>query len=346
MKNLLEGNDKSVITRLVNKIISGEFEDFHVRELLIELRDYSDKDSQLRELAHFIAHPRGRDQGNFVDYIFSYSQEVIFIWEYLMNNKHFDLYKPFPIYILNSIYNKINTIDRMVLQNEYNFTPYKLIEEINKHIIVDENANTAFLTSDAFPKLNNVILYCLNQFGIQKELIDQNLIIDDIIKTLKNNDILFDENEFKKMSNNIMLCILLLLHLKTLQIDKKSKEELPYCSILFDKRINNKDEQYLGLYGILNLPEGDELKIAFPIISTNLLLSEYCDDYLLDNIINSKKNDEITCPLEFNNFKLSYSSKSKKDIKNAIIFVLKIIGNEKRRLEIFSFKDSKNHKIP
>jgi len=115
---------------------------------------------------------------------------------------------------------------------------------------------------------------------------------------------------------------------------------------LFDKRINNIDEQHLGLYGILNLPEGDELKIAFPIISTNLLLSEYCDDYLLNDIINSKTNNEITCPLEFNKFKLSYSSKSKKEIKNAIIFILRQTENIKCRLEIFSLKDSNKHKMP
>ena len=79
-------------------------------------------------------------------------------------------------------------------------------------------------------------------------------VVNDIIKTLKSNDIIFNENEFKKMSNNIMLCILLLLHLKTLQIDKNSNEEFPYCSILFNKLRNNIDELYLGLYGILNSP--------------------------------------------------------------------------------------------
>jgi len=346
MKYLPEGYNKSVITRLTNKIMSGDFNDLNVRELLIELRDYSDKNSLFRELAHFLAHPtEGRKQGKFVDYIISYSKEVKFVWEYRLYKKQFDLYKPFPKYILNCIYNKINTIDKMKLQNKFNMTPHKLKKEINKHIIEDEKTNMVFITPNTFPKLHNVIIYCLSQIGIQKELLDQNIIIDDIIRTLKNNDISFNESEFKKMSDKIMLCILLLLHLSPLQINKNSNEEIPYCSILFDRLGNNINGSHLGLYGILNSPEGDEIKIAFPIISTNLLLSEYCDDNLLNDIMSSNQNNEITCPLEFNNFKLSYSSKSKKKIKNAVIFILRDMGNQKFRLEIFSLKDSTKHKV-
>jgi hypothetical protein len=343
MSNLPEGNEKSVITRLVNKIVSGDFEDLTVRELLFELRDYSDKKSLFRELAHFIAHPE-RDQGKFVEYIISYSQEIKFIWEFMYHKKPFDLHKPFPIYILDCIYKKIDKIDKTELQNKFNFTPHKLKKEINKHIIKDKNTNTAYLMNSAAPELYNVIFYCLSKFGIQKEILDQDVIINDIIKTLKSNDILFNENEFKKMSNKIMLCILLLLHLKTLQVDKNSNEELPYCSILFDQIGNKRKELYLGLYGILNSPEYDTIKITFPIISTNLLLTEYCDNQLLKDIMNSHHNNEITCPLEFNNFKLSYSSKSKKNIKNAIIFIIRDRGNGKLRLQILSLKDSWKHK--
>jgi len=284
MKNLPEGNDRSVIIRLINKIISGDFEDYHVRDLLAELRDYSDKNSLFDELANFLAHKvKGRNQGKFVECIKSYNQEIKYIWECIKNKKQFDLHKPFS--------------------------------------------------------------NCLSQFGIQNELLDQNIIIDEIIKTLKNNDIPFDENEFKKMGNKIMFCILLLLHLKTLEIDKYSNEEMPYCSMLYDKLGNTRDGLYLGLYGILNSPEGDDIKIAFPIISTNLLISEYCDDTLFNDINNSKTNNEIICPLEFNNFKLSYSSKSKREIKNAIIFILRDKGNGNIILEILCLKDSTKHKI-
>lgn len=342
MKNVPEGNDRSVIIRLINKIISGDFEDYHVRDLLTELRDFSDKNSLFNELANFLAHKaKGRNQGKIFDYINSYSQEIKFIWECQKNN--FDLYRPFPKYILDCIYNKINTINKMELQKKFNITPYKLKKEIKRHIVEDKN--TVSFTTNAFPKLHNVIFYCLFQFGFQKELLNQNIIVDEIIKTLKNNDIPFEENEFKKMSNKIMFCILLLLHLKTLDIDKYSNEETSYCSILYDKLGNTRDGLYLGLYGILNSPKGDEIKIAVPLISTNLLISEYCDDNLFNEINNSKTNNEIICPLEFNNFKLSYSSKSKREIKNAIIFILRDKGNWEKRLEILCIKDSTKHKV-
>jgi len=275
---------------------------------------------------------------------FPNSKEINFIWKYRTSTEQINLYKPLPKDFLECIYNKINNIDRLELQNKYNITPHKLKKEINKHIIVDDKTNSVFFTNNTFPKLHDIIYYCLTQFGIQKELLDQNTIINDIIKTLKNNDISFNEIEFKKMSNKVMLCILLSLHLSTLKIDENSNEDMPYCSILFDKIGNNRDEIYLGLYGILNSPEGDDIKIAFPIISTNLILTEYCDDILLNDILNSKTNNEITCPLEFNSFKLSYSSKSKKQIKNTIVFILRDRGNRKSRLQILSLKDSTKHK--
>jgi hypothetical protein len=159
----------------------------------------------------------------------------------------------------------------------------------------------------------SAIMFCFDRIGEQEEIYTEDIIINDIIETLKDNEILFDEDKFRKQSNNVMFCILLLLHLKTLKTEE-SHEDLPYCSILYnhDDELNDR---YLGLYGITNTPEGDDIKIAFPLISTNLLLKQYCDEELLFDITHSDKGNEITRLLEFNNFKLSYSEKTKKILK-------------------------------
>jgi hypothetical protein len=70
---------------------------------------------------------------------------------------------------------------------------------------------------------------------------------------------------------------------------------------------------------------------------------EYCDDNLLCKILNSDKNNEITRPLKFNDFKLSYTTKSKKKIKNAVIFIFRKKRNGSMRAEILSIKDSTKH---
>jgi len=71
MKNLPEIYKKNIITRLINKIVSGDFDDLTVRELLIELRDYSENNSLFRELANFITHPIERIKGMIFEYILS-----------------------------------------------------------------------------------------------------------------------------------------------------------------------------------------------------------------------------------------------------------------------------------
>jgi hypothetical protein len=340
----LEGNDKNKIQRLIDKIISGKFDDNDIDVLLSGLRDYSKKDSLFRELAHFHAHPQIRDQGKFKEYFISYIQQVKFIWQYRFRGEKIDLYNPFPKYILDLLYEYINKIDKTLLQKKYNIVPHKLKKEINKNIVIDDKNNTVYFKATISLQLYDIIIYCLKQIGGQKEILTQNMIINDIIYTIKNNDIIFDEDEFKKESNKIMYCILLLLHLKTIEIEENSKDEFPYCSILFDKKEKKGENIHLGLYGIMNSPEGDGIKIAFPLISTDLLLSEYCDENLLNEILTSGKNDEITRLLEFNNFKLRYAPKSKKEIKNAVVFIFRLMEDGKGRLEILSLKDSTQHR--
>jgi hypothetical protein len=311
---MIEGNDKAKIERIIERIMSGKFDDIDIDALLFELRDYSKKDSLFRELAHFIAHPE-KDQGKIRDYIISYSQQVKFIWEYRIRRKELDLYKPFPLYILKLLYEAINKIDPMLLQTKFNITPRKLKKEIKKNIIENQVSNIAYLNNTISLLLMNAILYCLDRIGENTEILNQNQIIDDIIYTLKNNNFIFDENTFRKQNNNIMFCILILLHLKTLII-KKNGKELPYCSILIDKIGDKRKEIYLGLYGIMNSPEGDDIKIAFPLISTNLLMTEYCEKDILAEIINSNKNDEITRLLQFKNFKLTYAAGFNKQVQH------------------------------
>jgi hypothetical protein len=337
---VLEGNDKAKVQRIVSEIINGNFSDISIDALLFELRDYSQKDSIFREIAHFIAHPE-RDKGKFRDFIMDYSQKVKFVWDYRVCGKKLDINAALPLYVFDLLFKEIKVIN-LNLQNKYNITQHQLIKFIKKNIIKDELHATAKFKSQLPSDKIEMITFCFSHIGEQKEILNEDIIINDIIKTLKENKILFDESSFKLQKNNIMLCILLLLHLKTLKIEESNKE-LPYCSILYNNE-NDLDNTHLGLYGIMNSPEGDDIKIAFPLISTNLLLKQYCDEGLIYDIIKSGKKNEITRPLEFKNFKLIYSEKSKKSIRNAIIFIIKNEADGKLRMEIFSVKDSIVHK--
>jgi hypothetical protein len=338
---MLEGNDKAKVQRIVSEIINGKFDDISIDALLFELRDYSQKESLFREIAHFIAHPE-REKGEFRDFILNYSKKIKFVWDYRFRGKKLDINTVLPLYVLDLLYNEIKIIDDLIFQNKYNITKQQLLKFIKRNIVKDELHETVnFKYQLPFDKIQ-VITFCLSHIGEQKEILNEDIIINDIIKTLKENRISFDEKKFKLQSDKIMLCILLLLHLKTLKIEE-SDEEIPYCSILYNNETELKNI-HLGLYGIMNSPEGDYMKIAFPLISTNLLLTQWCDEELIYDTIQSNKKNEITRQLEFNNFKLTYSEKSKKNIKNAIIFVFKNDTEGKLKMEIIIIKDSAFHK--
>jgi len=341
MATTLVGNNKHVSQRLVDRITSGNFDDIDVRSLLFELREYSNDDSMFRELAHFIAHP-DRNKGKFADYLISYSKKIKYFYEYNYNNKNIDLYKPFPYYIIECIINTIDHIDKTVLQKRFNSTSKILKKLIIKNTVVDKQDNTAYILSTAPIQIIFSIQYCFQQFFIQNEMLNQEIFIDNIIATLKKNNLTFNEIDIKNNSNKILLCILLLLHLRAFNIeDKNANKDLPYISILFDSSKYNIEQKYLGLYGIVNMPEFDNIKIAFPILTTNLLLTEYCDEKLLHDILTSNRNNEITRPLQFNNFKLEYSKINNQSSKSVIIFIFKKEDNTKHKMVIFSIIDGK-----
>ena len=341
MAKIIEGNDKSKVLRLLERIYAEKFEAIDVHALFFELREYSREHSLFRELAHFIAHPE-RNKGKFVDYFISYSEQVRFVWNYRINGETLNIFEPFPEYISNLLYNRVSKINKDKLQRNFNYTPSKLKKEIKRKIL--NNSNYSYFEKDISIQLKNVVLFCLSEIGVESEILNQSVIIDDIINTLKGINISFDEAKIRGKSDKIMLSILLLLHSKIIVIDNCNTEEQPYLSILFDGEENNVRNAKLGIFGILNSPTGDNIKIAFPIISTDLVLENYCDDVLLKEILKSKHNNEITRLLKFSDFKLTFAEKSDRRIQNAVIFIFRITASGKYRAIIFSVKDSTVHK--
>lgn len=56
-------SSKYRVSIIIDKIIDKSFDENDVRNLLLEIRDYLPKDSIIRDIAHFVAHPKTRDRG-------------------------------------------------------------------------------------------------------------------------------------------------------------------------------------------------------------------------------------------------------------------------------------------
>jgi NCAIR mutase (PurE)-related protein len=65
------------IQAIVAKIESGLFERTDVKILFIDIREYLDKHSLIREIAHFIAHPQERKQGITFDHLQKFVDDFI-----------------------------------------------------------------------------------------------------------------------------------------------------------------------------------------------------------------------------------------------------------------------------
>ena len=62
---MIDQTTKYRLSKTIDKISDNTFDESDIRTLLIEIRDYLPRTSVIRDLAHFIAHPKNKDRGFF-----------------------------------------------------------------------------------------------------------------------------------------------------------------------------------------------------------------------------------------------------------------------------------------
>ena len=133
------------------------------------------------------------------------------------------------------------------------------------------------------------------------EIFNQDILINELILVIKGNSLTIDEKAFSLQSSRVTLCALLLLH--DTKFDIKGHQvgccriasETPSVSLTFIPLSEVKGDGYFedfivreGSFGNL-LVRGEiaiddkqpDIVVSFPIMTTDLVVEEWCDDSLI-----------------------------------------------------------------
>ena len=298
--------EKTKAQKIVNRIQYGDFDENDVDNLFMRLRASSYKNIVFKEIADFVAHNDKRDRGITNKSLEAMYYSMKYFLEYTSPQISLDIAKPFPIWIKQLIKYQIDKINEEILREKFSVGKERLKTRIDKGFKDDKKT---LLKKD---KLSIETLHAIQyvmSFIISKEAFSQQDLINQIITVLYQNDISFDKNKILAQADKITLCVLLLLH--NSEFDYKGYK-LAYCtinpekeSISYNTNFVNKDGNKIDIdenFGNLQAmghvildKDGQDLTIAYPIMSTDLNVEEWCTESLFNIEPLGKTNSKYLC---------------------------------------------------
>lgn len=301
--------EKTKAQKIVNRIQNGNFDENDVDNLFMRLRASSYKNIIFREIADFVAHNDKRDRGVTNQSLEAMYYSMKYFLEYTSPKISLDIAMPFPIWIKKLIKYQVDKIDEEILREKFSVGKERLKIRIDKGFKDDKKTKKTLLKKD---KLSMETLHAIQyvmSFIISKEAFSQKDLINQIINVLHQNDISFDKDKILAQADKITLCVLLLLH--NSKFDYKG-HKLAYCTInpekefvsyntnFVDKDGNkiNIDENFGNLQALGHVvldKDGQDLTIAYPIMSTKLNVEEWCAESLFNIEPLGKTDFEYLC---------------------------------------------------
>lgn len=301
---LINGIAKQKAQKVISRIESAEFDEIDVDTLLMQLRAFSNDKILFREVADFVAHNDERKQGVANDSLDAFYLSMKFFVEYASENKLLNIYKPFPLYIKKLMIFQIDKCKAIDLKSKFSTTKEKLTCNIKSLFEESKKNNTAVLRQQKISKKNLKSIEFLLSFIGSKPAFTQEVLLDEILQVIRENGLTFDENKFFEQGDKIVLYILMLLHNTQYNFNGYkqgySKLACENTSIPYNINLVNKDGNSVShewTFGHLNIngnvvieKDGKDLTISYPLVSTNLLVEDWCDESLF--IIKSLDNEQ------------------------------------------------------
>jgi hypothetical protein len=321
---LITGVKREKVNEILNRIKTNSFNYDDIDLLFIHLREYSEKNSIFEEISHFIAHNETRIKGLIFDSVSALNTRVKMLND-KSNEYLFSVDKPFRKELLDAIKLQVKKLEKNFIQTQFGLSKEMIEERLNEDFVI-ENKEKVYIKKTSQNVLD-LISYCLNTIGTIPDF-TQNEVIEDINKTLIKNEFSIEGIEYN--SNKIMLCILVLLHRTKFKLNN---QKIAYCHIYYNAEERGTVKK-LGLYTKVFFSEYEGIGFGYPIISTNLVLDNWCENNLMDQLENKKTKTGLHQPLIINaDFKLSSiqnpvsdSFFEEVDNMNSVCFVLKNIA--------------------
>ena len=198
----------------VQRIEQGNFSEDDIELLLIRLREYSDTKCIFRELAHFIAHPK-RDSGLTFLSLYRVYCRMRAYGEFQYLKKQIDLSKPIEKWFYDFILFQLDELESHILKKKYGFNRKQAKQKFKSFFCEEKDVYKCNKTPDK--ELVNIINEASGFIKI-KPLFSCEEIVNSFFKTFKDLGLVSYSNNFKKQSDKLILCVLVLMHKREFHI--------------------------------------------------------------------------------------------------------------------------------
>jgi hypothetical protein len=292
----LPSRDKPKARKLVRKIENLGFDENDVDAMLIRLREYAGAHRIFREVADFVAHSDKRHAGLVRDSLRALHLSMRFFQEYVSPKRSLDLSQPFPSYVSELMRYEVDKCDVADLASKFSVSPERLTSRLEKAFAYDKARKLCTPKKPLSLPTLNAIRYLLSAIR-SKPTFTADQFVDDFIQVLVENGLVHEDAAVRAASDRLILCVVLLMH--STQYSYGGGEP-GGCSISCGRpgipfgptsvpleRVDLGGFECLQVNGHVSTKvDGRRVEFAFPVLTTGLRVSEWCDAslFVLDDI--------------------------------------------------------------
>lgn len=294
----INGNEKAKAQRIVEKIESGDFDDNDVDNLFMRLRAHCSDNEYFREVADFVAHNDERDKGVAVKSLEALYLSFKYFTEYVSPKKSLDISQPFPLYVKRLMKFQVGKCKEEDLRSKFNVTKQRLCSRIDS-LFKDDKATKTTVVRDKIGAETLAALQHITGFiGVQSAFTQEELLAQ-TLSVLSKNKLTFHEGKVKDSFNKISLCILVLLHKTTFNINA---HRLARCEVSCEKTavirgmnavnanegvvVVNEDFGCLDVKGFIPvLNDKGNVDVCYSLFKTDLRVDDWCDPSLFSESV-------------------------------------------------------------
>ena len=199
------------IQQLVSKIENKTFDYHCIDSILIKLREFSGKNRVFHEVSNFIAHNKERNEGKFSDFTNANFLKLMFFMKYNYNKEKIDIVKGVPFWVSDLVFLLISEMSEAECQKKFRKSKAGIKERIRQKFSVKDQVFSAKPNAKRvdFDNLGTI----LSSFVIHSgNVFHPNDFFDEFISCLRENGIMFSEDVVRESKDEILMCVLLLLH--------------------------------------------------------------------------------------------------------------------------------------
>lgn len=268
--------ERKKVEKAIQRIQSNSFDEIDVDTLFTKLREYAPTYSAFKEVSHYLAHNRERDQGITRDELSSFWLTIRFYKEYYEKKRHIDIYN-LPIWVKNFILFQAERLDDETLKSELGMSGRRLKDYIkSKFKDYKLEGITKYKKSSVSDKDVKIINYLLMRILV-KPAFTMGEVFEELITILENLNLDFDINLLSKQRDRVTLCIMYIIDNTIFILSDGSKAQ---CNITSEKHPIT-EENHLCISGSMEFTWEESAGVSFVLFSTKLKIEDWLDPVIL-----------------------------------------------------------------